>query len=274
MWYAMIRCGVPAQHVLWLPPMVSRATYCRRSPFLAGDWGTLHHHQDWTQEIRHCVYQQWIAHIFNRLDLFQIIARLLDYCSSMKSLHTKSASKRADCQCERHGGCGLRCEFLNSCLSHGYTLVLRCRRWRARSPVLSQLFTRARVLRTGWSHPILPSTPSQWGSHSPAIHPNWVLLSSFKLSFLSRQMGYVLNVVSLKNKLSLVKKNKFEICRVLLPPSGWLFFGVKREGVNLLHSSESMVSIVSSVNSIDTVDSVRSVYMAVLPPCLMVFSFI
>ena len=84
-------------------------------------------------------------------------------------------------------------------------------------------------------------------------------------------MGYVLNVVSLKNKLSLVKKNKFEICRVLLPPSGWLFFGVKREGVNLLHSSESMVSIVSSVNSIDTVDSVRSVYMAVLPPCLMVF---
>ena len=46
------------------------------------------------------------------------------------------------------------------------------------------------------------------------------------------------------------------------------------EGVNLLHSSESMVSIVSSVNSIDTVDSVRSVYMAVLPPCLMVFSFI
>ena len=82
-------------------------------------------------------------------------------------------------------------------------------------------------------------------------------------------MGYVLNVVRLKNKLSLGKK--IEICRVLLPPSGWLFFGVKREGVNLLHSSESMVSIVSSVNSIDTVDSVRSVYMAVLPPCLMVF---
>ena len=51
-WYCVVR-----QQVLWLPLMVSRATYCRRSPFLAGVWATLpHHHQEWTQEIHHCVY--------------------------------------------------------------------------------------------------------------------------------------------------------------------------------------------------------------------------
>ena len=53
--------------------------------------------------------------------------------------------------------------------------------------------------------------------------------ASFKLNFLSRQMGYVLNVVSFKNELSIVKKKLLKYAEY----SFWLaFFGVKMEGVN------------------------------------------
>lgn len=127
----------------------------------------------------------------------------------MNSLPAKSASKRADCQCEPQDGCWF---WVTMWVSQSVFVSWLC----AGSRVSSMTCSFSSVVATFYSspsspdwvvpsQPIPPSTPSQWGSHSPAIHPNWVLLPSFKLSFLSRQMGYVLNVVSFKNKLC--KKN-------------------------------------------------------------------
>ena len=115
--------------------------------------------------------EQWIAHIFNRLDLFQTFARPLDYFSSMKSLHAKSATKRADCQYEPQCGCWF---CVTMWVSQFVFVSWLC----AGSRVSSMTCSFSSVVVTFYSspsspdwvvpsHPILPSTPSQWGSPSP-----------------------------------------------------------------------------------------------------------